>query len=229
MTAPLAARILVALGAAIALAGLIGGSYGPRPLSHYNMTIDAGNAAGVAVIFFSISSNGHLNVTIDGARQVFYVENLTGDPVTVLRALSVFNIRIGQANMVHDVRSGLIRGYATVEAEERLLQALPVLARVLHLSIESANTSGGEAGIQANLRAATGVVIVATPENQTLQVNAVYRLEGYEKLTPTQATLLGATLAGLGAFYTWASGRRVTQEAAIRFMGREAPTQNYEQ
>jgi len=213
MTAPLPARLLVVLGAALALAGVVSGAYGPRPLSTYEYTVDPQGAAGVAFLFFSISSNGHLNATIEGVDSVFYVANLSGDPVTVLRALEVFNIRMGESNLEHDVRAGLIHGYATIEAQQRILRALPTLAALLNFNIETAQVENGTATITAKLRAASGIVIVATPSEGEVRVHAAYRLEGYDRLPPDTAALLGAAMVAGGALLDLAARRGIRPPA----------------
>ncbi len=227
MTRPLGARILAVLAAALAAASLVSAAYGPRPVTTYQGAVDAGGAAGVALLFFSISSNGALHLEIEGARQAFYVSNLTGDPLTVLRALSVFNIRMGESEMTHDVRAGLIRGYATIEAEQAILQALPAISRLLHFNIEEAPVSEGRIVIDTQLRAATGVVVVVVPESGTVIYTAEYRLEGYQRLSPGGAALVsGALLAASFAidFYT---RRTRTQEAFEGFLPRKHPTNSY--
>ncbi len=209
MTAPLISRLLAVLGAALALAGLVSGAYGPLPQATFHNTVDASGSAAAAIVVFSLSSDGVLEAEIEGARQVFYVTNLSGDPMTVLGALKIFNIGLVEANLVHDIRVGLVRGYALIHADPRIIQALPAVAKLLNFGIEEVAPEDGRARINLTLRPATGTVIFVVPEEGVFSYNITYRLVGYDRLTPTQASIAGGLLvaAAIGVDFVW---RRVT-------------------
>ncbi len=214
MTAPFISRLLAVLGAALALAGLVSGAYGPLPQATFHNTIDSSDSAAAAIVVFSLSSNGVLTAEIDGARQVFYVTNLSGDPMTVLGALKIFNIGLAEANLVHDIRIGLVRGYALIHADPRIIQALPAVAKLLNFGIEEVAPEEGRVRINMTLKPATGTVIFVVPEDGFFSYNITYRLVGYDRLTPTQAAMLGGLLvaAAVGVDLVW---RKVTGGAYV--------------
>lgn len=209
MTAPLAARVLAVLGAALALAGLVSGAYGPLPEATYHATVDASDSAGAAIIVFSLSSTGVVEARIEGARTVFYVTNISGDPLTVLGALKIFNIELMDANIVRDLRAGLVTGYALIQASQRIIEALPAVAKLLNFGIEEARPVNGTVTVTLPLEPATGTVIFVVPEEGVFTYNLTYRLVGYERLSPTEAAMLGGVLvaAAIGVDLVW---RRVT-------------------
>ena len=209
MTTPLIARVLAVLGAALALAGLVSGAYGPLPEATYHATVDATGSAGAAIIVFSLSSTGVVEARIEGARTVFYVTNISGDPLTVLGALRIFNIELLDANIVRDLRAGLVTGYALIQASPRIIEALPAVARLLNFGIEEAKPVNGTATVTLPLEPATGTVIFVVPEEGVFTYNLTYRLVGYERLSPTEAAVLGGVLvaSAIAVDFVW---RRVT-------------------
>jgi len=206
---PLATRILIVLGISLAVAGAVAGAYGARPYTVYTGTLQGGEAQSIALVVFSLSSNGALQVEVYGARQVLYVENLTGDPLSVLRALSVFNIRVGESDMRHDVRAGLITGYATINASPAILSALPRVAGLFDFNIiEAENLGNGTFRVDTTLRAASGVILLIVPGDGPVEYRIEYRLIGYDRLSPEEAGLVGAGLVGAGIALDLAARRK---------------------
>jgi len=206
---PLATRILIILGVSLAVAGAVAGAYGARPYTVYTGTLQAGGGQSIALLVFSLSSNGDLLVEVYGARQVLYVGNLTGDPLSVLRALSVFNIRIGESDMRHDVRAGLITGHATINASPTILSALPRIAGLFDFNILEAERAGeGAYRVKATLKAASGVILLIIPGEGPVEYRIEYRLLGYDRLSPLEAGLIGAGLVAAGIALDVASRRK---------------------
>jgi len=212
---PLATRILVVLGISLAISGLIAGAYGAKPYTVYTGAVNPEGAGGVALLVFSLSSNGVVEVTVTGARQVLYVSNLSGDPLSVLRALSVFNIQLGDQDLRHDVRAGLITGYATLNASQALITALPRIAGILDFNIvEAEQLPDGSFRVNSTLRAASGILLIIYPGDGPIEYRIEYRLEGYERLSPEQAGLLGGGLVALGVLIDLAGRKRLEPLAA---------------
>ena len=206
---PLASRVLIILGISLAIAGLVAGAYGARTETRYTGALDMGGAQGAALLVFSLSSNGEAVINVTGAREVFYVSNLTGDPLSVLRALSVFNIRLAETDMRHDVRAGLVTGYATINTSQVILEALPRIAGLLDFSIIRANETGsGSYTISAGLKAASGVIVLVVPEDSVVEYSIRYRLVGYDRLEPFEAGVIGGFLVAAGVVYDVMVARR---------------------
>ncbi len=208
-TAPLPARIIFVLGLALIIAGVVAEAYGARTVTVYEGSIDVSQTPGAAIVVFSLSSNGVVTVEVNGASEVYYVTNISGDPMAVLRALSVFNIRLGETQMEHDVRSGLIRGYALINASEYLLQALPRISQLLHFNIEEARAESvnGSYLIREGLGAATGIVVLVVPSGPVVEYRVEYRLVGYERLPASVSAGVGVVLLGVGVAWGWFVGR----------------------
>lgn len=197
---PLYLRILVVIGLALIIAAAIANYYGAKTEVHHEGSIEVGEAQGVAVFVMSLAGEGDAVITLKGVSSAFYISNVSGDVMSLVSSLSVFNISVEASNTVHDVRAGIFYGFSTLKTSKYLLNALPTIARMLNFGINSIPAENDSVSVEMHLLPSESAIIIGVPTGDTVQYAIDYRLSGYERLGFQDALILGGLLMVLGLF-----------------------------
>lgn len=202
---PLYLRILVVIGLALIIAASISDYYGAKTQASYNGSIDTKGAQGVAVFLMSMAGEGDANITVKGVSTAFYITNVSGDIMSLVSSLTVFNISVNASETVHDVRAGLLYGYSTLSTSKYLLTALPGIAKMLDFAIRQAPASNGTVTLRVHLLPSESAVVIGVPDSEIVDYTIEYELTGYHRMSLTGALVLGGalTLAGIVGSVMW--------------------------
>jgi len=199
MKLPIYSRILIIIGLSLIIASLIATTYGAKTSTNYHGLVSLGSARGVAVYAMTLGGEGVLRVEVHNAETVFYISNISGDIGTLMGSLRVFNISAFNAKTIHDVRAGLIYGYAELKTSKFLLKALPGIAKMLHFSIKEVSLINGSARISERLLPGEGLLVVIIPRSGSADFSLDYHIVGYKRIGVYESIVLSfiVIMAGL--------------------------------
>lgn len=193
-------RILIVVGLALIIASTVSNLYGAKTEASYEGVIEVGDAKGVAVFVMSLGGKGDAVITLSGVSSAFYIGNISGDVMSLVGSLSIFNISVEASNTVHDVRSGIIYGFSTLKTSEYLLQALPTIAGMLDFRIESAQVENNTVTVTAHLLPSQSGLVIGVPNGDLARYTIDYKLSGYERMGYRASLILGGLLVVVGLF-----------------------------
>ncbi|MCE4613178.1 MAG: hypothetical protein F7C07_05035 [Desulfurococcales archaeon] len=196
---PFVSRLLLVIGLAIAVSGVIAETIGAKTGEDYELRVYPGGKPGVAFSIFALGSSGSVDIEIRGADRVFNLK-IRGDPISMLRQLATLNISLVEENVIHDVRTGVIVGKAAIDTYPGLIALLPVIAGFI--PVEESESRGVHL-IREEISSGEGVLIIATPLSEDRPVEALmdYRVQGYSRLSAKGSVEVGALLASLSFLY----------------------------
>ena len=191
----LTSRLLIVVGIALILSGVLADVVGAKEETVKKAVIDVGGRPGVAITVFAISSSGHASITLEGAGRVYYMV-LRGDPMLALRQLSTINITLENQAIRHDFRVGIAYGHAVLNTNPLLLTTLPLLANIIPVNMSGA--PGGVERVEARIKGGEGLLVIATPSDTSIRYTIEYRVEGYKRISLPTAIAVGAALIIIG-------------------------------
>lgn len=203
---PLHARILVVIGLALIIAATVANYYGAKTTATYTGAVSVGDAQGVAVYLMTLGGEGDVTVRLEGVSSALYVGNVTGDVMSLVTSLSVFNITVQASSAAHDARAGVIYGSSTLLTSPHLLGTLPTIARLLNFNIGSLEASNGTATVNVHLKPSQSVLVLGVPDTSVVRYTIDYRLTDYGRMSYGAALLLGISMiaAGILFYAIWA-------------------------
>ncbi|MEB3860386.1 MAG: hypothetical protein LRS43_04170 [Desulfurococcales archaeon] len=195
---PFASRVLLVIGLAIAVSGIVAELVGAKTGETYDLTAYPGERPGVAFSIFAVGSSGSVEIEVSGADRVFMLK-IRGDPISILRQLATLNISLVEENVVHDVRAGVIVGKASIDTYPGLIALLPVIAGFI--PVEESESRGVHV-LGDTISSGEGILIIATPlEGQSVDATIKYKIQGYSRLSAKDSIEAGALLAALSLLY----------------------------
>lgn len=197
---PLYLRILVVIGLALIIAAAVANYYGAKTEAYHEGSIEVGEAQGVAVFVMSLAGEGDAVIALQGVSSAFYISNVSGDVMSLVSSLSVFNISVEESNTVHDVRAGIFYGFSTLKANRYLLNALPTVAKMLNFGINSIPAENNSVSVDMHLFPSESAIVIGVPTGDVVKYSIDYRLSGYERLGFRDALILGGLLMVSGLF-----------------------------
>ncbi|MEB3805944.1 MAG: hypothetical protein GSR73_00290 [Desulfurococcales archaeon] len=193
----IASRILLVIGLALLIASTISNYYGVKSEARYSGAVSVGESQGVAVYVMSMSSEGVVRIELRGVSSAYYIANVSGDVASLVQSLSVFNISAMGENLQHDVRSGLVYGYARLKTSRYLLGTLPIISKMLNFAINNARVVNQSTVVEARLEPSQSLVLIGVPSGETVYFDVDFRLTGYRRLSYAHSLLLSLLLIAL--------------------------------
>ncbi|MEB3760176.1 MAG: hypothetical protein GSR81_04940 [Desulfurococcales archaeon] len=172
--------LMASIGLALLIGALIGSIIGVKTSLSFSGEDYLGNNKALIISLYSSTSEGTAVVEISNASQVFYISNVTGDPRSLVKALTAFNINATQSEYKYDMRLGLVYGTSKVEANSMVLSALPSLSKVLKFNIKEASPENGVFIIRENMTSGEALLVFAL--GQTVSYNVEYNVSNTYRL-----------------------------------------------
>ncbi len=175
----LTAGVLVALGLSVVLGAFIGSIVGVKTTLTLSDETYIGKNNALVVSVYSSSSSGEIDLIIKNASKVFYISNVTSDPRSLLKALSVFNINATQSNYNYDMRLGIVYGTTRVKANTKVLSMLPFISQTLKFSIKDVEAENGQYSLKEDVTPGEAVIVFILGDqveySMNYTVSEVYR------------------------------------------------------
>ena len=186
---PLYSRIAIAIAVGVIVAALLGQFFGAKTESSFSgaIAVGEGNAALIAVL--SVSSGGEVEVRVEGARSVYYLE-IAGSPLTAINQVTALGVQVESQRFFYDVRSGLGYGDALLKADPALLAVLPRLSG----NVREAEGGNGSFLVREEVEAGQGLAVIAIPGGDRIEYTGVFRVEGYYRMNPETALLIASAI-----------------------------------
>ncbi|MEB3765872.1 MAG: hypothetical protein GSR77_06900 [Desulfurococcales archaeon] len=188
--------LLASIGLALLIGALIGSIIGVKTSLSFDGENYLGDNKALIISLYSSTSEGTAVVEIYNASQVFYISNVTGDPRSLVKALTAFNINATQSEYNYDMRLGLVYGTSKVEANSMILSALPSLSKVLEFNIREAPPENGVFVIRENMSSGEALLVFAL--GQTVSYNVEYSVSNTYRLPYTYVYAISGVMVVVG-------------------------------
>jgi len=177
----LASRLLLTIGIAVILAGLLSQLFGVKTASSWSEEKFLGKNEYLALMVWSLSSNGKLTVKVSNAKYILYT-TVKGNPLTLVMNSTAFGIKIKKTETMHDFRAGVFYASAKVSMDPF---ALAFLA--------SRFKKGNGTMLNLQLEPSESVIFVLIPSknNGVVNFNVKFKVIGYEKMNFSQSLGVG--------------------------------------
>ncbi len=192
---PVYTRIALAVAVGIVLASLIGDLFGAKTETAFNGAIDVSEADAALIAALSTASSGTIEVVVEGARSVYYLE-IAGSPLTALNQVTALGVQVERQRFLYDVRAGLGYGDALLKADPALLAVLPRVSA----NVEEASKYGELYVIREPIEAGQGLAVIVLPADDayTIEYRGSFEVSGYYRMGFDTAVIAAVIVAMAG-------------------------------
>ena len=201
-------RVLLSLGIALFLGGVIGGLLGVKTSTTMSGEEVLPPNGALVVSAYTLTSSGTVQIEVWNATEAYYISGIRGDPRSLLKGLETFNISAGDQQFRTDLRLGIVYGASEVRASQGILAALPGVSRALRFNIHQLEPQGsGHYVLEKKLGVNEAIMLFAVGKNVRYQFT--YSVGEKHILHPARLSLAGAglSLAGLAVLWPRLSSR----------------------
>ena len=192
---PIYTRIALAVALGIIVAATIGDMFGAKTEASFSGAVDVSEASAALIAALSTTSSGTIEVRIEGARSVYYLE-IAGSPLTALNQVTALGVQVESQRFLYDVRAGLGYGDALLKADPALLAVLPRVSG----NVEEAARSGDAYVVREVIEAGQGLAIIVLPAegSDTIEYRGVFTISGYYRMDLNTAIIVAIAVAVAG-------------------------------
>ncbi len=177
----LASRLLLTIGIAVILAGLLSQLFGVKTSSSWGEEEFLGKNEYLALMVWSVSSNGKLTVKTSNTRYILYAI-VKGNPLSLVMNSTAFGVKIKKTETMHDFRAGVFYASAKVSMDPFALAFLASRFKKENRSTLSLQLDPSESVI---------FVLIPLKTNSVVSFNTKFKVIGYEKMNFTQSLGVG--------------------------------------
>ncbi len=183
----LISRLLIVIGSAIILAGLLSHLFGVKTTSHWNGESFLGKNEYLAIMIWSLSSSGKVSMKTTNAKQVLYAF-VKGNPLSLVMNSSAFGIKIKKTETTHDFRAGVFYASAKVSMDPFALAFL------------ASRFKKGNSTLNLQLTPSESAIFVLIPSktNSMIQFNVKFNVVGYRRMNFSQTLVTGIAFVIIG-------------------------------
>jgi len=190
----LASRLLVAIALALIVSSVVADLYGAKLNSYYENRFPQGPGVSLFLGASSLTSSGRVKIVVEGATTAYYIK-LSGDPFTIVQQLRALRLNVSATRPQIDLRAGVAYATALIQSNPAVVQALSALGEL----IPAAQAGGSKVTVEERLETGESIaMIVPTATEPSVTVRIEYVVEGYNRLSPAQASIVSiAVLAAV--------------------------------
>ncbi len=180
-------RLLIVIGAAIVLAGILTNLFGVRTSSTWSGEEYLNKNEYLAVMLWSLTSQGRADIKVKDARNVLYA-TVKGNPLALVMNSSAFGVKIERTETHHDFRAGVFYAYAKVSMDP------------IALAFLASRFKKGSSFMNLTIQPSESLILLIIPEkfNENVYINIAYHLNEYKRLGLRDSIALGTSLSLLG-------------------------------